>query len=181
MSEHEQANVVASTKSGMVVGHGGRHVAGTKLAGLIGAGVFVLLVLGLLAIYLVHRNDTSPGHQARAAVKSLQSQIKAKHGDDGSKVSLYQQLAVACAKTGDIKCADDANNKVIQAQGAEDPGTLMTLAQTAEASGNKQKAIDYYQKAIQALQKQDDGTPKPVTQNTIDTIQTQIDKLKGAN
>ncbi len=182
MSEHKQANVVASAKSGMVVGGSGhRHLVDAKPASLIGMGVFALLALALLAVYLVHRSNTSPNHQAHVEVKSLQSQIKAQKGDDGSKISLYQQLAVACAKAGDTKCANDANNKVTQAQGAQDPGTLTTLAQTAAASGDKQKAISYYQKAIQALQKQDGGVPKPVTQDAIDNLQAEINKLQGTN
>jgi hypothetical protein len=181
MSEHKQANVVASTKSGMVVGGGSHRAMRVGLVGWVGIGLFVALVLGLLAIYMAHRSDTSPGHQARAAVKSLQSQIKKQSGDDGSKIGLYQQLAVACAQAKDTKCADDASNKVVQIEGSQTPSTYIVLAQTTAASGDKQKAIDYYNQAIQALQKQDDDMPKPVTQNTIDSIQTEISKLKGTN
>lgn len=180
MSAHKKARVVATAKSGIVVSGDKRHHGGlyTKVWGLAGGGLFVVCLVGLGVFGWAHWHRGPKASGLAAQIASLQSQVKANAKQPGVQVDLYQQLAVACAKDGNMKCANDAQSQYGALTGPKTPGAYTTRAQVAEAAGDKQQAIEDYQKAITLVRLDDGNSVPPIDQGIIANLQNQIDSLK---
>jgi tetratricopeptide (TPR) repeat protein len=160
----------------------------------IGVVILVMAIFAIVRVYQEHHSGEGAmsldavmkevdkdrqAHDNKAAERALQNYIDT-HGDDKESVGQAQrELATVYATAGDNKQAYASYQKAVD---ATDPskvgfGDYMALGDTAAASGNKAQAIDYYKKAITAVNKQ-----KPAGyQSYVRYLNNQITNLGGSS